>query len=222
MAKQRPPRIVAELGRPETPEETAARKAENSRLHRQRQTVNNLVFSLLATLGLVLLIVLIVPRGIGDFDKRNVDVVSLAQEASPSAGQQLVSPVMPEGWLAKQAKLRYSNADRVTHWFIGYTTPEPNPQYAAVLQAFTANGEPANETWVAEQLERKNATGVMTLAGVEWTVYDHQHESGDETNVRYGLTTMLDEAVLIVYGTADAPVIHALAETTIESLKNGS
>ena len=31
MAEAEPPRVVAELGRPETPEETAARKAENSR-----------------------------------------------------------------------------------------------------------------------------------------------------------------------------------------------
>jgi hypothetical protein len=45
-------RVVAELGRPETPAETAARKAESSRLHRQRQTVNNLVYSLIATLGI--------------------------------------------------------------------------------------------------------------------------------------------------------------------------
>ena len=50
-------RVVAELGRPETAEETAARKAENSRNHRSRQTVNNLVYSLLATLGIVVVIV---------------------------------------------------------------------------------------------------------------------------------------------------------------------
>lgn len=217
MAKQREPRIVAELGRPETPEETAARKAENSRLHSQRQTVNNLVYSLLASLGLVLLIVLIVPRGVGDFDKRNVDVASLAADATASAGQTLAAPNMPEGWLAKQAQLRHSQTDNVTNWYIGYTTPEV--EYAAVMQAFTAAGEPANETWVADQLERKHATGVTSIAGLEWTVYDHTNESGDETNVRYGLTTLVDEATIIVFGTADEPVITALAEATIASLQ---
>lgn len=219
MAKKREPRIVAELGRPETPEETAARKAENSRLHRQRQTVSNLVYSLLASLAVVLLIYLMVPRAPGDFDERNVDVVSLANEATPSAGQTLVAPQMPEGWLAKQAQLRHSQADSVTHWYIGFTTPEdPEIQYAAVMQAFTAQSEPANETWVAEQLERKNATGTTRIAGLEWTVYDHQHESGDETNVRYGLSTQLEEATLVVFGTADADVVAQLAEESVESL----
>ncbi len=60
---KRPPAVVAELGRPETPEETAERKAENSRNHRNRQTVNNLVLSLIATVAVVALIVLFVPRG---------------------------------------------------------------------------------------------------------------------------------------------------------------
>jgi hypothetical protein len=80
----KPPRVVAELGRPETPEETAARKAENSRKHRAKQTINNLVLSLLVSLGLVLVIFLMVPRGTGGFEDRSVDVVTLAAEASPS------------------------------------------------------------------------------------------------------------------------------------------
>ena len=72
---QRPPREVAELGRPETPEETAARKAENSRKHRQRQTLKNLVLALAASLGVVFIIVLLVPRSDGPID-RDVDVAA--------------------------------------------------------------------------------------------------------------------------------------------------
>jgi hypothetical protein len=36
-------RVVAELGRPETPEETAARKAESSRVYRSSQNFRNLI-----------------------------------------------------------------------------------------------------------------------------------------------------------------------------------
>ena len=54
--------IVAELGRPETPEETANRKAERSRLHRSNQTALNLVAALIVCLVVVLLIVLVVVR----------------------------------------------------------------------------------------------------------------------------------------------------------------
>lgn len=211
-------RIVAELGRPETPAETAARKAENSKLHRQRQTVNNLVLSLLASLGVVLLLVLIVPRGVGDFEDRSVDVQSLASDASPTAGQTLVAPEMPEAWLAKQATIRTSQSDRVTQWYVGYTTPEPNEQFAALVQAFTPASEPASETWIAELLERKIATGTETLAGYTWTVYDHTGDNPDETNVLFAMSTHLDEAALVVYGTDAPDVIRQLAQASIDSL----
>ena len=47
MAKQ--PRVVAELGRPETPDETAARKAASSAAYRSSKTVRNLVVALLVS-----------------------------------------------------------------------------------------------------------------------------------------------------------------------------
>ena len=56
------PAIVAELGRPETPEETAARKAENSRKRRANQTAFNLIVATIASLGIVLFLVVVVVR----------------------------------------------------------------------------------------------------------------------------------------------------------------
>lgn len=218
MARYKAPRVVAELGRPETPEETAARKAENSRLHRERQTVNNLVFSLLASLGVVLILVLLVPRGVGDFEDRSVDVQQLAAEATPTAGQDLVAPDMPEEWLAKQATIRTSKQDRVTQWYIGYTTPKPTEQFAAVVQAFTPEQEPANETWVAGLLEHQTATGTEQFSGYTWTVYDHQDQSPDDTNVRYAMSTQLDQGSLIVFGTDTPEVIRELAAASLDSL----
>lgn len=211
------PQVVAELGRPETEEETIARKAENSRQHRQRQTVNNLVLSLVASLGVVLLIVLAVPRGTGNFEDRSVDVVTLANQASPSAGQQLIAPDLDDSWKAKQAELRSSTSEKITHWYVGYTTP--NNQYAAVLQAFTPESLPANETWVIEQLERKKATGSEQLAGLTWSTFDYQDQSGDGTNVRFGLTTNLENSALVVYGTDEPDAIRQLAVETVESLR---
>lgn len=208
--------IVAELGRPETPAETAARKAETSRLYRERKTVNNLVFSLLVSLGLVLVIVLIVPRGTNTFEQRSVDVASLAQEASPSAGQTLVAPVVPEGWKAKQAELRHSKTNGVTSWYVGYTTADE--AYAAVVQAFTADGSPVNETWIAEQLEKQTATGTEQLGGLQWTVYDHQDRNADSTNVRFGLVHESADTTLLVYGTDSAEALRALAEGAAKQL----
>jgi hypothetical protein len=45
------PRIVAELGRAETPDETAARKAESSRVYRASQNTRNLVAALIVTIA---------------------------------------------------------------------------------------------------------------------------------------------------------------------------
>ena len=61
MSKQPP--IIAELGRPETPDETAARKAASSKAYRSSQTVRNLVAALAVTLAVVAVIIFAVPRG---------------------------------------------------------------------------------------------------------------------------------------------------------------
>ena len=61
MSKQPP--IVAELGRPETPEETAARKAEFSKTYRAGQSFRNLIAALIITLAVVAVVIFGVPRG---------------------------------------------------------------------------------------------------------------------------------------------------------------
>lgn len=207
MAGKKPPVVVAELGRPETAAETASRKAENSRLYRQRKTVNNLVFSLLVTLGMVLVIVLIVPRGTGGFEDHSVDVDVAAAQTSPSAGRQLVAPAVPEGWKAKQAELRSSGS--VSYWYIGYTTA--NDAYAAVVQAFDVDGRAVDERWISEQLEEQSATGVERIGGIEWTVYDHPRRSPDGANMIFGLEGELGDTTLLVYGTDRPEVLRELA-----------
>lgn len=215
--KGKQPAVVAELGRPETPEETANRKAKNSRLHRERQTTSNLIYALLASLAVVLLLVLIVPRGVGDFEKRSVDVQTLAEQAEPTAGLPLAAPELPDTWLAKQALIRSSRADRITHWYIGYTTAEE--KFSGLIQAFTPELQPANETWVANQLENKLATGTESLADHIWTVYEHTTDNPDETNVTFAMSTELDTSMLVVFGTASPTEIKELAEAAIASLE---
>lgn len=200
----RPPRVVAELGRPETPEETAARKARDSRLYKQRKTVNNLVLSLLVSLGMVVVIVLAVPRGNYEPD-RSVDVAALAQDAQPSSAMPLVVPTLDDAWVATQAEVRESKAEQVTFWFVGYIAPDE--QFAAFKEAIGAN-----PTWVATQLDNRTATGTKTSAGVEWTVYDHSELSADSTNVRYGMTTEANGVTYIVYGTTSETNMWQLAD----------
>lgn len=198
MARSRPPRVVAELGRPETPAETAARKAENSRLYRQRKTVNNLVFSLLATVGVVALIVLIVPRGEGTV-RDPVDVPLIASQIQLGETQKLVVPELPEGWVSNAAELRSDGG--VDYWYVGLVNDSAG--YIGISQ-----GLDADQAWVAAQLDRAAATGVEQIDGREWTVYDRRDSGADTGNTPYALETTEGGSTYLVYGTAPADDIR--------------
>lgn len=213
--KSKTPAVVAELGRPETPRETAARKATDTRLYKQRKTVNNLVFSLLVSLGLVLVIVLMVPRGAGTFEDLSVDVAQLAEEAAPSAGRTLAAPAVPEGWKAKQAELRRSG--NVTSWQINYTTADE--AFASVAQGFTADGSPVDEEWTSRQFEQQAATGSEELGGVDWVVYDHSDRNPDASNMLFGLEGVIHGDTVVVYGTDTPGNLRVLAAETARSLE---
>ncbi|KZX22744.1 DUF4245 domain-containing protein [Rathayibacter tanaceti] len=198
MSRGTPPRVVAELGRPETAEETAARKAENSRLYRQRKTVNNLVFSLLATVGAVALIVLLVPRG-DTVDLASVDVPRVAAQVQLGQTQTLAVPTLPEGWKANAAELRREGG--IDYWYVGLLTPKAG--YIGLSQ-----GLDADEDWVASQLDRRAATGVERIDGRAWTVFDHRDSGADTGNTPYALETTEGSSTYLVYGTAPTDEIR--------------
>jgi len=207
---QRAPRVVAELGRPETPEETAARKAENSLKHRQRQTLRNLLLALGASLAIMLVIVLLVPRSDTPIE-RDVDVAGVAAQAQVGVEQQLAVPDLPEGWRSNDASLRQREADGVTAWYAGYLTP--GDEYVGMYQ-----GLGANPTWTAELLANTIATGVATIDGVEWTVYDNRDTDADVGNARYGLVTEAGESTFVLLGTADPDEFDTLARALVPAI----
>lgn len=207
--------IVAELGRPETPEETAARKANDSRLYRQRKTVNNLVFSLLVSLGAVLIIFLMVPREAGDYAERTVNISALAAESSRAIDRELIAPEVPETWLPRQAVLRTEGS--ITYWQMHYITE--NEAYATVIQAFDANGGEVSEAWVASKLENQDPTGTEQMAGADWTVYDHPDRNPDGANMVFGMEHTSADSTLLVFGTDRPEVLRMLALSAHESLE---
>lgn len=205
------PKIVAELGRPETPEETFARKQENSRLYRSRKTINNLVFSLLVTVGLVAAIYFLVPRADGE-PNWQVDYVAQSEIASQSLGEALLVPAMPEQWRANAAELRNAANGQVTSWYIGFITPKD--KFIAFNEAFDAD-----ETWVANELKDYPATGTKNIDGQEWTVYDNRSykEAG---NVQYAMVTTLGRSTVVLYGTADDAEFDQLATSITADLRS--
>jgi hypothetical protein len=196
--------VVAELGRPETPAETAARKAEASRLHRQRQTVNNLVYSLLATLGIVVVIVLIVPRNDPGIVGKPVNWHSIAAQGAGTEPDALLAPDLPKGWRANAAELRTGGAAGIDDWHIGFIAPDK--QYIGLDQGFKAD-----DTWVVTELDSIRATGSKTIDGVKWVVYDNRATLAKDDNTTYGLETEFGSSKVVLAGTASPKEFETVA-----------
>jgi hypothetical protein len=195
------PAVVAELGRPETPEETAARKAENSRKHRANQNLRNLVWSLAASVGAMLLIVIVVVRPEQPAPEP-VEFATVAEEAQPAVDEPLAVPDVPSRWTANNAELR-TGQDEVSTWNIGFITPAD--EFIALKQ-----GIDANPTWLVSELEKTRATGAETIDGINWTVYDNR-QGDDPGNLAYAMVTEAGNSTYVLYGTADTNEFRTLA-----------
>jgi hypothetical protein len=211
MARNEHP-IVAELGRPETAEETARRKAETSADHRRRQTVNNLVYSLLATLALVVVIVLMVPRQAPEAVK-SVDYVQIAKQGAGTEPDALLTPDLPASWVSNSAQLRQETDDHVDEWYIGLITP--SKQYIGLVQGFHANG-----TWLAEQVADSTPVGSTAVDGVRWSIYDNRQSSRAVGDVKYALSATEGASTVVLYGTADTKEFATLAAVVSRQLVN--
>ena len=184
--------IRADLGRPETPEETAARKAQNSRNYRQAKTPNNLVIALVASLGIVLFLVLVVVRPSPDAVDP-VDYAAVASQAQPGVDTALVVPTLPPEWAANAASLQRA-ADESFTWYIGFVTPENT--FLALEQ-----GLDTNAGWFAQSLGAAQPTGSTTIDGIEWTIYN-QRTGEDPGNFAYSLAATVGDSDYLLHGTA--------------------
>jgi hypothetical protein len=210
MAASRPPvarqpAIVAELGRPETPEESAARRAENSRRHRANQTLLNLIVALVASLGIVLFLVVVVVRP-NPGATVPIDYRAIAAAAQTNSAEPLIAPPLPAGWSANDA--RFQQRSQVPTWYVGFITP--GVQFIALNQ-----GIGANPTWQAAVLNSVTATGSATIAGVVWTVYDHR-KGNNPGNYAYALSATLGGSTVVLHGTASSAEFELLATAAVE------
>lgn len=211
-AAKRVPRVVAELGRPETPAETKTRLAENSRKYRSHKTVNNLILSLLATLGMVLVLVLLVPRSEAP-QNRDVDFAAVAAQVQPGLTDPLLVPDLPSGWTANAAQWRLGGSDKIPSWYIGLITA--NTEFIGLTQALGAN-----PSWLADELKDAPVAGTVTIAGVTWDVYRNTAPEDDRGNFESALVTTSGDSTYLLVGTADDEEFAALAEVIAEQISS--
>lgn len=207
-AAPKQPAIVAELGRPETPEETAARKAANSRRHRANQTLFNLIVALIATLAIVLVLVAVVVRP-SPTDVPSIDYAAIAADAQPGAAEPLITPALPPGWSANAA--RFGTVAEVQTWYVGFITP--SVQFIALNQ-----GIDANPTWQDGVLKGAQQTGSTTVDGVAWQVFD-QRTAENPGNFAYAMAATIGGSTVVLHGTGSNSEFETLAASVAQQLE---
>jgi hypothetical protein len=202
-------RVVAELGRPETPEETAARKAEFSRNYRSSKTFPSLIGAMLATLAILFIVVLGVPRGTPAAPPP-IDVAATAADLSAGLNRPVVSPTAPDSWRVNSARLE---GDGVEAWTIVYA-PEDDPGFLRVAQGFDAG-----ETWPVETLGGARSTGTVTIDGIVWDEYPSVDPSS-AGNVSYALATDAGDDRILIYGSTSAEVAQTAAAGVADDIRD--
>ncbi len=194
------PAIVAELGRPETADETAQRKSETSRKHRANQTALNLIGATVASLAIVAFLIIVVVRPAAA-PAASIDYATIASQAQVNSQQTLISPVLPDTWTANDA--RFASKEQVPTWYVGFITPAT--QFIALDQGINAN-----PTWQAAILGDAKQTGSIIIDGLTWTEFD-QRNSRSPGNFAYSLATISGGSTIVLHGTADQSEFEALA-----------
>ncbi|GAB3601139.1 DUF4245 family protein [Microbacterium tumbae] len=196
--------IVAELGRPETADETAARKAESSRVYRASQNVRNLVAALLVTLAIVAVIVFAVPRG-EPASAPSIDLEGIASDVESTMQRDVIVPELDSFWRVNAAELEGGST---TVWNITLAPADEDERgFIKVAQAFDADA-----SWAPQMLGGTAPEAETTrVGGLDWDVFDIG--SGGDANIRYALGTPVGDDYLLLYGSRTAAQTADLAQT---------
>lgn len=180
---------------------------------RARQTLINLLLSLLATVGVMVLLVLSVPRD--DSNRvQPVDYKSVAAEASKEAPGKLLVPSIPVDWYSNAARFRSSAQDGVANWYIGFVGP--NSEFVAMTQGFAINS-----TWMQQMLESNKQSGEIDIQGQTWKIYESLRLSNPPKSKDYVMVLeYLDQAVF-VYGVAPKQQLEDFASQLTLSIAGG-
>ena len=207
------PAINADLGRPETPDETAARKAASSKAYRSSQTVRNLVAALVVTLAVVVVIIALVPRG-EPVAATPIDVAALAADVEASMGSPAIVPETDEFWRVNAAELQ-SGAPVV--WEVTLAPAAQDERgFIKLAQAFDADA-----SWAPQRLNGVAPTDTVRIGGREWDVYQ-PGSAGAEANVTYALGTQAGDDYVLLYGSRSADSTAELAESLIPQIRTVS
>lgn len=200
--------IVAELGRAETPQETADRKAAASLRHRSNQTAINLGIAVFASLLVVAFLVMVVVRPDQTTMREPVDYAGATEGAQSSFDGRLLVPELEDGWTANYARM--SDEGGVEAWQIGFLSPDDG--FIQLTQAFDTN-----PSWLDDQVRGADAGPTVEIGGVTWTSYDRR-AADDPGLVAAALSTGDDAATIVLTGTASDADFEELAAAVAQEI----
>lgn len=170
---------------------------------RARQTLINLLLSLGATVGVMVLLVLLVPRDDSN-QVQPVDYLAIAEQASTQAPGILLVPTIPLDWYSNAARYRSSAQDGVANWYVGFVGP--NSEFLAMTQ-----GLEVNQTWMQLMLESNKPTGEVVIAGKTWKVFESVRENNRARSKDYMMVLEYENNAVFVYGVAPRASLEDLA-----------
>jgi hypothetical protein len=199
-------RVVAELGRPETPGETAARKAESSRIYRSSQTFRNLIAAMIATLVVVAIVFFGVPRG-EPAAPDEIDVAEVSARVSSSYDRPVISPDVPADWRVNAAQLEGDDVSAFTIVYVPDST-----SFLRVAQAFDPD-----PSWTSRLLSGETPDGTETIDGIVWDRYEIE-DASRAGNISYALSTPAGTDQILIYGTSDADTTASVASALTDQI----
>ncbi|MEV4666737.1 DUF4245 family protein [Microbacterium sp. LWO12-1.2] len=206
----KPAPIVAELGRPETPEETAARKAASSKAYRSSQTMRSLIAALLVTVAVVAVIIFAVPRGEPTTAKK-IDLVGIAANVESTMESPVIVPDLGDFWRVNAAGLT-SGATVV--WDVTLAPADEDERgYIRLAQAFDADS-----SWAPQRLNGIAPTDTVRIDGLDWDVYQ-PGGAGAEQNITYAIGTQAGDDYVLLYGARSAASTADLAESLVPQIR---
>ncbi len=182
----------------------------NASERRAKQTVRNLIFSMLATMGVVALIVLGVPRDDSSLIQR-IDYQTVAAEAEGTLSQEIIAPVIPANWWSNAARIEKQLGLDV--WYVGFVTEDS--QFIGISQAFNSN-----PSWESDVLAGNSLTGTRDIAGLTWEIYPTRTPSDPPSTKELAMLYRSESWTVVIYGTAAEADFEILAEAIAMQLGN--
>ena len=171
---------------------------------RARQTLINLLLSLGATIGVMLILILAVPRD--DSNRvQAVDYKELAAQAASQAPGALLVPTIPVDWYSNSARFRSATQDGVATWYAGFVGP--NSEFIALTQGFDVN-----QTWLQIQLEANKPTEEVVLGDSTWQIFESTKENNPQKSKDFLMVLKYDSNAVLVYGVAPRQQLEEFAK----------